>query len=189
MKVLLVHEGGHEGSGSLEALVHRLAKKAIECESDRVSRNDIHTHRGKGQGFFKRAVRWLLEAHKRGCDAVVLVIDEDGEAQRITDMDRAQDETSITSIRRALGVAVRTFDAWMLADERALSAVLGYNVPRQRSPEAIKAPKQECESLGGKAEIALREMYAAVAKCAAIAVLRERCPTGFAPFADRVEAL
>jgi hypothetical protein len=160
MKVLLVGEGAHERSGALEAFVCRLAKPPIECDSAPVSRDDIHTHRGKGQGFFKRAVRWLWEGPRRGYDAVVLVIDEDGHPERIDEVDCAQDETSITNIPRALGVAVRTFDAWMLADERALSTALPQNVPRQPTPESIKDPKQVCKDLrdATDADIAPRDM-------------------------------
>jgi hypothetical protein len=191
MKVLLVGEGAHERSGALEAFVRRLAKTPVECDSAPVSRDDIHTHRGKGQGFFKRAVRWLLEGRKRGYEAVVMVIDEDGRPERIDEVDRAQAETSITDLPRALGVAVRTFDAWMLADEQALTKVLGQNVSRQPSPESIKDPKQFCKALrdAAGADIAPREMYAAVAQSADLPTLRERCPKGFAPFASRVEGL
>jgi Domain of unknown function (DUF4276) len=191
MKVLLVGEGAHERSGALEAFVRRLAKAPVECDSAPVSRDDIHTHRGKGQGFFKRAVRWLLEGRKRGYDAVVLVVDEDGHPKRIDEVDRAQDEMSITDLPRALGVAVRTFDAWMLADEQALTKVLGQSVARQRSPESIKDPKQICKSLhdDAGADISPREMYAAIAQVADVATLRQRCPKGFAPFAGRVESL
>ncbi len=194
MRVLLVGEGAHEGSGALETLVNRLATAPIECEFAVVRDDAIHTHRGKGQGFFKRAVRWLIEGRNRGFDAVVMVIDEDGHRERIAEIDRAQAETSIASIAdfpRALGVAVHMFDAWMLADEKALSIVLGANVARQRNPESIKDPKHLCAKLreDAAADISPQEMYAAIARTADLATLRQRCPKGFAPFASRVEGL
>lgn len=134
MKVLLVSEGKHELSGSLESLVRRISSRELDVHHDRVSRNDIHTHRGKGQGFFKRAIRWLLEARKRGYEAIVLVIDEDGYAERTSEIKEAQYYSGVV-FPRAFGIAIRTFDAWMLADERALTTVLGCQIQRQPAPE------------------------------------------------------
>ena len=62
MKVLLVSEGEHELTGSLETLVRRLSPHELDVDHVKVSQEGIHTHRGKGQGFYKQAVRWLLEA-------------------------------------------------------------------------------------------------------------------------------
>jgi hypothetical protein len=193
MKVLVVSEGPHERSGALQNLARRLAEEigiefeSIDVKADRVSRNDIFTFRGKGQGFFKRAVRWLLEAEKRGFDALILVIDEDGRVERRLDVEKAQENTTAT-IRRALGVAIRSFDAWMLADEESLSEVLRTRVARQPNPETIEHPKKVCQALLRKAPVrlSLREMYALIAQSAALDVLRKRCPKGFAPFAHRV---
>lgn len=72
MRVLVVSEGKHEHSGALENLVKRLGGERATFASDRVQSNRIHAHHGQGQGFFKRALRWLLEAQKRGFDALVL---------------------------------------------------------------------------------------------------------------------
>jgi hypothetical protein len=83
-----------------------------------VSRKDIHAHHGKGQGYFKKALRWILEAERRGYDALVLVIDQDNTPERVQEINKAQNDQRVT-LRRALGVAIRTFDAWMLADEQA----------------------------------------------------------------------
>ena len=93
--------------------------------------------------------------------------------------------------RRALGVAVRSFDAWMLADEQALTTALGYTVSRQSEPEAIRNPKELCARLLQKSAKTLTqtEMYEAVAKAADTDTLQERCPHGFAPFARRVREL
>lgn len=192
MKVLLVCEGEHEKSGALQALVCRLTARKIEIKIDRVSRINIHIHRGKGQGFFKRAVRWLLEAQKRGFDALILVIDEDGDSQRIRDMTEAQ-ESTLAAIPRALGVAIRTFDAWMLADENALTRVLGFHVQRQPNPETTSDPKAVCRRLLKERDdgltMKLREMYAAVCDAANLDTLQSRCPKGFAPFAKRVKEI
>lgn len=188
MRVLIVGEGKHERSGAFESFVRRLSpQNDLEFESDRLARSDIHASHGKGSGYFKKAVRWMLEAKKREFDGCVLVVDEDGKPERRSEIDLAQE--SPLGIRcRALGVAVRQFDAWMLADERALTQVLGGTVQRQRAPEEISDPKRTCEQLRDAAQsrLPLSEMYAGVAHAADLTLLAERCPRGFAPFADRL---
>lgn len=188
MRVLIVGEGKHERGGALESIVRRLSPQAdLEFENDRLANCDIHASHGKGSGYYKKAVRWMLEAKKRDFDGCVLVVDEDGKPERRSDIDSAQE--SPLGIRcRALGVAVRQFDAWMLADERALTQVLGGTVQRQRAPEEISDPKRACEQLRDASEsgLGLSEMYAGVADAADLALVAERCPHGFAPFADRL---
>jgi len=195
MKVLLVAEGKHERGkedrdGALETLVRRLHQGVIQCALERASRNDIHAHHGKGQGYFKKALRWILEAQKRGYAGLVLVIDQDNTPERVREITDAQN-TQRVSLRRALGVAIRTFDAWMLADEQALTRVLGYDVPTQPSPEEMSDAKAVCAQLLGQSRAAMSqsEFYAFVAREADINTLERRCDKGFAPFAQRVRAL
>jgi hypothetical protein len=190
MKVLLVAEGKHELGGALETLVRRLSPLALEVEHDRVSNDKIHAHHGKGQGFFKRAVRWILEARKRGYEALVLVVDEDGHRERVKELDDAQEYSGI-EFRRALGIAIRTFDAWMLADEEALTSVLEYPVQRQPSPETVRDPKEVCKQLLAASTIGIpqAEMYNRLAQAITFRLLKERCAKGFAPFAERVRSL
>jgi hypothetical protein len=190
MKILLVSEGPSELNGALQNLIVQLGVKGDDIEVARVSQRDIRAHHGRGRGYFKRAVRWMLEAQKRGYDAIILVIDQDGLPERMREINDAQ-EFGGTSIYRALGVAIRTFDAWMLADEKALTTVLGTAVSRQPEPEGIVDPKEICGELLERSACSLRqtEMYAAIAEVVDIAVLEKRCPKGFASFAQRVRAL
>ena len=191
MRVLIVSEGRHEQGGALETLVRRLLPAPeLACETRRVSDHQVHTHRGKGQGFFKRAVRWMLHAQKHGFEAIVLLIDEDDRRESRAEIDEAQDN-AIAKIRRALGIAIRSFDAWMLADEQALGRALGATIHRQRDPETISAPKQVCADLLalGITPCTQTEMYARIAAHADLALLVQRCPAGFAPFATRVRRL
>jgi hypothetical protein len=190
MRVLLVSEGKHERSGALEALVRRMNGTFAEVHQDRLANGDIHVIHGKGRGYFKKALRWIGEARKRGYHALVLVVDEDGNPDRVGEIDEAQDNT-LFPLPRALGVAVRMFDAWILADERALTDVLGYTVGRQKNPETIADPKAECANLLSRTKINITQaqMYAAVAEKANPDVVSNRCPKGFAPFAGRVRRL
>ena len=193
MKVLIVGEGKSElgyrcEDGALPILVKRLLPVAQTPTCEQVSSNKVKTHRppGRGNGFEKRALAWIRYAERQGFQALVLLIDQDGCEDRHGQLDRAQADVRM-GLSRALGVAVRTFDAWMLADEKALSSALGWVVQRQPKPEAIPDPKAVCEDLlkgAGKGE-----KYAAVATEAEIAVLEDRCPRGFRPFAGRVRAL
>jgi hypothetical protein len=190
MKVLLVSEGKHELQGALETLVRRLSPHVHDVDHDLVSRRDIHTHRGIGQGFFKRAMRWTLEARKRGYEALILVVDEDGQSTRARELAMAQEYVHV-AVRRALGVAIRTFDAWMLADEQALTSVLGCVVQRQPAPEDIDVPKQVCRELlaASAKSISQAEMYSHLAGTLDLAIVEVRCPKGFGAFAARVRRI
>jgi hypothetical protein len=188
MRVLIVGEGNSESQGALEAFVQRLAGP-LECDCAKVNQNIGAVH-GKGKAYEKRAIRWLYEAVKRGYDALVLLIDQDNCPERNQQLADAQEYQTV-SLRRAFGVAIRTFDAWMLADEQALTHVLGYTIQRQPDPETLTDPKSICTALlhDCALEISANEMYARVARSAAIEIIEDRCPKGFGTFAGRVRAI
>jgi len=190
MRVLVVSEGKHELSGALENLLKKLGGVSESLEFDRVSNNKIHAVHGKRQGYFKRAVRWLKEAEDRGANAIILLIDEDGKSERIREIKDAQDYHQ-SRLPRAMGVAIRTFDAWMLADEKALTEVLGYNVNRQPDPETVANPKQVCADLLADSDngISQSEMYARVSCNINTDILCDRCQSGFKPFATYVRRI
>ena len=190
MRVLVVAEGKHERGGALEDLLRRLGGDAATFEFNRVSNPAIHVFHGKGPGYLKRAVRWLLEAQKRRVDALVLLIDEDGRHERVAQIEAAQN-SSLSHLARAMGVAIRAFDAWMLADERALTEVLGHPISRQRDPERIADPKAVCAGLlaSARADMTQTEMYARIASQLDVTALSARCPAGFQPFATRVRGV
>ena len=187
MRVLVVAEGKHELSGALENLLKRLGGESSTFDYDRVSNDTIHAFHGIGNGYFRRALRWLIEAEKRGVDALIFLIDEDGRRERIEQIQDAQD-SSLSQFPRAMGVAIRTFDAWMLADEKALTEVLDYNINKQADPETIRNPKHVCAELlaGSQIQIAQREMYARVSCKINLDILCDRCQSGFRPFATYV---
>jgi hypothetical protein len=199
LRILIVSEGKNERGeadlpGALEILVRRLLtiQEKIEFTFDRVSNPNIRAHHGPGKGYFKRAIRWLLEAQVRGFDGLVLVIDEDRDMERRQQLKSAQEWMGAGQrLPRAMGVAVVTFDAWMLADEKALSTVLEIEVQRQKAPEANPDPKRTCAALlvQTSREISQTVMYAEVAGTLNLDLLKERCPEGFGVFAARVESL
>jgi hypothetical protein len=193
MRVLVVSEGEHEQGGALENLLRRLGGQESHFVFDCVRRDDIHAHHGKGAGYVKRGLRWLKEAKRREMDALILLVDQDKPEYRRSEQVREAQEycnpkIPAFNLPRAMGVAVKMFDAWMLADETALTDVLGYAVARQRDPEAIDKPKKVCEKLleDSPNEMAQREMYAKAALRLDIDILSSRCPKGFKPFAEHV---
>ena len=191
MRVLIVSEGNHELGGALETLVERLKPRGPVYEWKKVSSPELRVHAGKGPGYFKKALRCVLYAEANAYDAIVFVIDQDDDTSRRRQIDEAQDDLRMTRLPRALGVAVRTFDAWMLADEQALSKVLGVTVQRQPDPESIRDAKAVCQRHHDEANFGegLTAMYAAVAGRAGPSAIEQRCPLGFAPFASRVRAV
>lgn len=88
MKVLIVAEGKHERSGSLETLVRRLLSCDLQFDVDDIHRRLSPLHGIGGFDYCKRALQWVQEAQKRGYDAVVLLLDEDGYPDRIKGIDR-----------------------------------------------------------------------------------------------------
>jgi hypothetical protein len=192
MRVLLVSEGLHEGSGALEAFVRRVVDGVAEFEFRRFKDSRFRLHHGKDSMLFKRAIAWMREACADGFDAIVLVIDEDGDRQRTRELKKAQNETEHSGgIPRAMGVAIQSFDAWMLADESALAAVLQCHVSRQPAPENERDPKRRCRELldSARIHIAPRMMYAEVARLADLQLLSKRCPSGFREFFARLQNL
>ena len=203
MKVLVISEGRHElgrahepdERSSLTILVRRIANQEFECEQRKISDPRYRTHgnraaRGKGDPLFKKALLCIRGARAEGYDAVVVLIDQDNEPARHHHFDRAQEDPS-ESFPRALGVAVKTYDAWMLADEQALSRALAQTIQRLPDPEAIEDPKSRCQQLRQqhRPEIGLTDLYVEVAQTASLEQIEHRCPKGFAVFAERVRRL
>ena len=197
MKVLLVSEGAHElgdqdTEGALRGLVSRLLEgRELEFCQEKVSDNKKvrrHMEQGKGLPYAQRALGWVGFAREKGFEAVVLVIDRDRQEERQAGIDEAQMDARIP-LPKALGTAVESFDAWMLADERALSKVLRCTVDRQPDPEATRHPKEDCERLfrDKGSTLPVRLLYSEVARAADLGTIANRCPLGFEPFADRVK--
>jgi hypothetical protein len=168
---------------------------AVAFEHERLNASTFRgepvlTMKGKGFAFEKKLVTWLRMASRFHIDAVVAVIDQDGDGERIHAFHSAQ-ENSIFGVPRAFGVAIRTFDAWMLADETSLTAILDCQIPTQPSPEEMRDPKSVCERLrdDSNSQLSQTDMYRQIAARVRIDLLESRCPKGFKPFADRVRRL
>jgi hypothetical protein len=197
MNILVVSEGKDElgtdvDSSALVALVRRKLGDGPRFSLEPVSNQKfrIHKPRGKAAAYEKRALACLRFAEREGFDALILVIDEDGQKERRTGIENAQKHAKY-QLPRAMGIAIRTFDTWMLADEVALSTVLNTNVQRQKQPETIKNPKKQCQTILSDTgpDFGLSEFYRRLVAKIDLDKLSDRCREGFAPFRGRVEAL
>jgi hypothetical protein len=197
MRILLVSEGRHElALGEPECplgeLVRRTLNHNIEIERRKVSDPSVRIHapKGKSLAYEKRALAWLKYATDNHFTALVLLIDRDGVTERDAGITSAQRNSTLL-LPRAMGVAVEAFDAWMLADERALSQAFGKVVNRQPDPERIAVPKDAFHRLIEELEppYSQTQLYLAIAKVIVIDDLERRCAQGFKPFCERLRQL
>ncbi|MGN6368253.1 MAG: DUF4276 family protein [Phycisphaerae bacterium] len=193
MRILLVAEGQHEFHGALECLIRRLLPPGTtltQVEKIKMSDATIGHVSGRGNRLTKRILFAMRHAIQLRCDALVLLIDEDGDRDRRPCILEAQESTAFP-IQRAIGIAVQAFDAWMLADETAISVVLRKTIGCQPAPEEITRPKDKFAELLRESGSGLRfhEAYAQIAENARMEILLDRCPSGFAPFAKRISQL
>jgi hypothetical protein len=197
MKILLVSEGHHElALGAAECPLGVLVERVLECEVEfkRMKVSDpavrIHMPKGKSLAYERRALAWLKQAAHQGFNALVLLIDEDGDRDRIAGLTSAQQNAKL-DLPRSMGVAVPSFDAWMLADEGALSVAFGRTIHRQPEPETTRSAKDAFRRLieQFQPDKSQTELYLSIAKNLSIDLLVRRCPRGFDPFHERLRAL
>lgn len=197
MKALLVAEGAHElgsdaDSSPLAALIRRVIPPGVGLECRKVSDRCVEVQLTPGKyaaNYEKRLIGWLRYAEKSGYVAVVIVIDEDGKRDRRTGVANAH-ASQMTPVPRAIGIAIRSFDAWMLADEQALTAVLGQTIQRQPEPEEIHDPKECFRRLTERPyDLSQSEAYRELARRMDVDRVASRCRDGFAPFLQRLREL
>lgn len=202
MKVLVVSEGKHElnlndnepTNGPLIRLISRVLQGCghQEISFERRAVKDLPpgiSVKGKvNNNYQRKAMQWIHHAERDGFDVIVMVVDQDRIPERRIGLDAAQCEAKYT-LPRAIGLAVESFDAWMLADEVALSTAAGSPIPRQKDPEPIRNPKEVLHALIEGTGDSPTAVYLRISECIRIENLVERCPQGFAPFHSRLQAL
>ena len=179
----------------LPCLVHRIVGEPADVTYACRLFRDVPRAHGRGQKYAKKALQAIRQAASEGFDGVTLVIDRD----------RKRDSQTVEPIRRerdslpcavfppcAVGQVVETFDAWMIADGKAIAAAGGNTGWSHPSPESLdkkegtgRHPKDRAADLfGGGGDLGGK--YAIVAREVDLDVLEKRCPSGFAPFAREV---
>jgi hypothetical protein len=138
----------------------------------------------------------VLKAELDGQAAVVVLVDRDRRDNRETiaplraGRDAAARDSNIPCV---VGQAVESFDAWMVADGKAIGAAGGSSSISHPKPEQLQGkegtgdhPKDLAARIFGGSQ-GLGAKYAQVAAVVSIDVLKKACPDGFAPFAKEVE--
>jgi hypothetical protein len=206
MRILLLSEGESEGRRNPDwpQALRTLVNKLLELGDDAYEWLDVHELprrnplKGEGRRYVGVGLKALRYAQEKQFAAVVLVADADRKHDRIVEFAEAQEHLAVFNIPRAFGIAVETFDAWMLADHQALTRVLKKQVHPMALPETFTGgkgkpnhPKVVCQKLMAEHQWAgsPAAFYEAVSQEADLDVLADRCPKGFKPFLDRLRTL
>lgn len=224
MRLLLVSEGAldvgaagrdHGGAahgeddtskGAVGVLVRRVLEERLgreiqawEIEGDVLPR--VHRASESVSGYARKVQLAIEEARIRGCSSVAVVVDRDRTAgsSRLSQLREgrslAEQQGNPLAYATALGVAVETVEAWLLADEQALNEALSLNprAPAIPDPEGLDGgpkteshPKNVLRKLIRSSPAAGATPYDDVAERVRLDVLQRRCRVGFAPFADEV---
>lgn len=135
----------------------------------------------------------VLYARARGHRGVVIVIDRDRDRKRnsLRLLQEGRDDMAcLPGPACALGVAVETFDAWMIADGLAVGDAGGKAAESHASAEKLDGkegsglhPKDLARRALGEG---LTEKYKLVARRVRLEELERLCCDGFKPFAEEV---
>lgn len=180
---------------ALPRIVHRLLGEPGNVLYEPGVFRQVEHGRGKGKAFEKKTKAAILLAKHNGHHAVVIVRDRDRSpsAEKVDPIIRKRDSMIRPDLPPcAVGCAIETFDAWMIADGRAVHAAGGDPGKTHRSPESLdgkegtgRHPKDVAAEVFGSKK-GLGDKYAVVAANADLPLLVKTCPQGFKPFADEV---
>ena len=170
-------------------------------EPDRmqVKRRKLAMLEGKG---LRQKVRFAKrQARLNRSAAAVVVVDSEGDhnqlKRKIRDLQKGRDIQS-PDFPMVVGVAHPCIEAWLLADASAIRRALGLatdpEVPDE--PEKLPAPceneqnnpkKWLAKAAGSRQkELSARDKDSIARAINDMVLMRQRCPLGFAPFADEV---
>ena len=139
--------------------------------------------RKHGFGFIKELPEILRRASAESVDVLVCVVDGNSKpSERIKDLREGVEGAGPLPVRVVSGVAVRAMEAWLLADEGAISAALAGRpaVPKQAEPRSPRDPKAVLQKLIAEAtagdEFLTDAIGAAIAAQMDLRLARDRCP-------------
>ena len=149
------------------------------------------------RGYPAKAKLAITEAHRQDCAGVAIVVDRDGHRDRLKLLRQGREEAAAeVPISAAVGVAVETMEAWLLADEQAIGKVTGEVVERRQDPESLSGrrgssnhPKDRLNALLSRDSEENRtnqERLKLIAEETDVSEIEKRCPQGFGPYADEV---
>lgn len=204
MKLLVLSEGSRDVGGAdsaYEGAVRVLSRRVLEEREGRdVAEHEISAARlprphTSTKGPAARLRLALAEMRAFGCDSLAIVTDADGSTERLAawTAERKAVAQQHGELPVAIGVAVQTVEAWLLADETAMNALspvpLCSALP---SPESIwgpartaSHPKTILEGHLKSAQTRVEAPYDAIASRARLKHVEDRCPS-FAKYASEL---
>jgi hypothetical protein len=155
----------------------------------------------RGGGVQKKVVFAKRQAYYNGAAAAVVVVDSEGGRnqlkRKIRDLKKGRDQR-LPDFPMAVGVAHPCIEAWLLADASAIQQALGLTAEPEvpGEPEKLPAPCENeqnnpktrlAKAAGSRQkELSVRDKDSIAGAINDMALVRQRCPHGFAPFADEV---
>jgi len=150
------------------------------------------------KGVVQKVMFARQEADKRAA-AIVFVVDSDGKLEQRQEELAEGREGAKRKLPMAIGVAHPCIESWLLTDATAIRRGLELErspaVPEE--PENLPAPcrdrahnpKTVLAKAGGSLdpELSAKDKDKIAKAINDLSLLRQRCPLGFAPFADEVE--
>jgi hypothetical protein len=154
----------------------------------------------KHKGLAAKVGSAIILACKHGCAGTVCVADNDDDDGRLARLEQGM-TAAPDSHAIVCGVAVQSIEAWTLGAPEALAQVLGVEVAlvqqtykvrdveefKKSSGKADKRSKDLLEKIAAlKHQTDSTEFRETVASYTDVALLQQRCPTGFRPFAEKL---
>lgn len=182
-------------AGVVPILVHALCERPSTM---RIKRKKYVFLQGKS---LKQKVAFAKRQayYNPGTNALIVVLDTDGEHPRkLKELESGRDSSHV-DLPTAVGVAHPCVEAWLMADAEAIAHAL--SLPRSPAvpdePEALPAPcrdrhknaKTELAKHGGGGPfLDVKSMWAIARAMVDLGLVKQRCPMSFLPFADEIEA-
>lgn len=136
-----------EGQDDIEAVQSLLSKinASLKCPPVHY---EVRYHRGYSD-LICNLHQTLYEFSELGIELIVVLVDNDRESghKRLKNLFNKCHESTGTYDLTIPGVAVEALEAWLLADETALSVVTGRTISCLPSPESISYPKEVLQRL------------------------------------------
>lgn len=208
MKILVVSEGARDvgvddaSDGAVAVLVRRVLEQQIgrslsEVEVVRARLPRVHRLSSTVSGYARKVQLAIVEAQAQECTAVAIVVDRDGPRNRgrlqllLDGRDTAASNGLDLAESTALGIAVETVEAWLLADIKAINDACRAGEPADEcaDPERTWGPKGSERHPKAKFLSLIdspRTAYEAVASGVRLDILEKRCPEGFGRFAEEI---
>ncbi|MBI1926383.1 DUF4276 family protein [Candidatus Poribacteria bacterium] len=131
-------------------LIERLIEDYSDTPPIEVMRSVRRTRR-RGHGFVKELPQLVRSLESDETDILVAIVDADAPKlmnERLNLLRETIEKLQPSPICFVMGVAVKSLESWLLADEHAIRLAVGVAyVPQQPAPEGIDAPKTYLDKL------------------------------------------